>query len=250
MLPPLGVFVVALVLWHVAASSVPANLRSMFPTPLDAGRGLLELSRDGRLAEDIGASLARFAVGYLAAIVAGMPTGILLGRSSLARRAFDPLLQVLRPISPIAWFPLFSLWFGIGELPAIVIIFIAAVYPVALTTAAAVRGVDPIYIKVARNFGESRLATLWRVVIPAALPGIVVGLRVAMGASWVFLVAGEMLGVQSGLGFLVIDARNSLRTDLVMVVILVIGILGLTIDRVIAAGEKAVVRAWGGGSGG
>ena len=149
-------------------------------------------------------------------------------------------------MSPIAWFPLFTLWFGIGELPAVVIVFVAAFYPALLATVAAVRSVDPAFVKVARNFGESSLGTVLRVVVPAALPRMITGARIAMGSSWVFLVAGEMLGVRTGLGFLVVDARNALRTDLVLVAIVLIGLSGLGVDRLIGLIESFVKRRWGG----
>lgn len=220
-------------------------MAQLAPTPLEVWRGFLELARTGVLLPSIAASLARFGVGYGFAVAIAVPLGVFLGRSTLSWKAFDPVVQVLRPISPIAWFPLFALWFGIGELPAVVIIFIAAFYPLLLATVAAVRNVDPVYLKVARNFGTGRLRTLWEVVVPAAFPGITVGLRIALGAAWIFLVAGEMLGVQSGLGFLIVDARNSLRTDLVVVGILLIGLIGLLLDRVIGFGEAAIRKAWG-----
>jgi len=131
-------------------------------------------------------------------------------------------MQVLRPISPIAWFPLISLWFGIGNLPAIVIIFLAAFYPILLATVAAVRNVSPLYLKVATNFGASRRKILWDVIVPAAFPQITVGL-----------------------GYLIIDSRNNLRTDLVLVGIVLIGLFGLIIDRLMGMGERWVKRQWG-----
>lgn len=240
---PAATFAALLAVWHVAGAnaSVPGTL----PMPLDIGRAALELMRSGTLLPAVGASLRRFGVGYAAAVCLAVPLGVAFGRHAPAWAAFDPLVQVLRPISPIAWFPLFSLWFGIGELPAVVIIFMAAFYPMLLATIAAVRGVDPSYLRMSRNFGTGPLRTLIEVVLPAALPGITVGLRIALGTAWVFLVAGEMLGVQSGLGFLIIDARNSLRTDLVIVGMIAIGLLGFMLDRLLRAAETTVRRGWG-----
>lgn len=243
---PLAVFVALVVVWHVAASSVPVEMRSLFPTPLAAAQALAEMVRTGALWTNAGASLLRFLVAYAAALGIAVPLGFLFGSVRSVWVAFDPLVQVLRPISPVAWFPLFSLWFGIGELPAFVIIFMAAFYPALLSTVAAVRSIDPVYVKVARNFGASRLTTLVGVVFPAALPAIAAGARLAIGSAWVFLVAGEMLGVQTGLGFQIVDARNGLRTDLVVASILLIGVMGLLLDRLVRIAEDQLRRAWGG----
>lgn len=218
---------------------------SLLPSPLAVVEGLRELLREGNLWNYVLVSLLRFATGYLAAALVALPLGFLFGRCQLLWRAVDPLVQVLRPISPIAWFPLISLWFGIGNLPAIVIIFIAAFYPILLSTVAAVRAVPPLYFKVAANFGASRGTVLRDVIIPAAFPQITSGLHIAIGSAWIFLVAGEMLGVRSGLGYLIIDSRNNLRTDLVIVGILLIGVSGLVIDRLMGLAERHVKRQWG-----
>ncbi len=240
---PLSGFLFFLLAWHgIAAMGFYSDY--LFPPPLAVARGLAELLRGGELRDYIGTSLLRFAAGYGAAVATAVPLGLLLGRCALLRRALEPLVQVLRPVSPIAWFPLVSLWFGIGNLPAVVIIFIAAFYPVLLSTVAAVRNVSAVYLKVAANFGASRRAVLWNVIVPAAFPQIAVGLHIAIGAAWIFLVAGEMLGVRSGLGYLIIDSRNNLRTDLVMVGIVLIGLLGLVIDRLVSFGEKWVKKQW------
>ncbi|GAW93687.1 ABC transporter permease [Calderihabitans maritimus] len=241
---PLVTFTVVLTVWYLLALSgrwPPA----LFPSPTQVVSGIWEMANSGVLWEHIGVSLLRFVAGYLAAALIGIPLGLVCGWYSRLWLALDPLVQVLRPISPIAWMPLFAIWFGIGDLPAIVIIFIAAFYPILLSTVAAVRNIDPIYLKVAQNFGAKERDILWKVVIPAAFPYITVGLHIAMGAAWVFLVAGEMLGVRSGLGFLIVDARNSIRTELVIAGMLIIGLLGLAIDRLISRVEKQVKKQWG-----
>lgn len=245
---PLAAFGVLLIVWQAVAAAglFPGYL---FPSPQDVARGILELIGKGDLWSYVGISLLRFLGGYLAAALVAVPLGLLLGWYSVLWAAVDPLVQVLRPISPIAWFPLISLWFGIGNLPAVVIIFLAAFYPILLSTVAAVRNVDPVFLKVARNFGAGRRATVWKVVVPAAFPLITMGLHIALGAAWVFLVAGEMMGVRSGLGYLIIDSRNYLRTDLVLVGILMIGILGLAIDRLIGTAEGWIRKQWGAAGG-
>lgn len=219
--------------------------KSLLPSPLKVLEGMGELVRDGTLLTHIGVSLYRFSVGYLFAVVGGIVLGLIFGWFHKLWGVFDPIVQILRPISPIAWFPFIVLWFGIGDLPAIVIIFIAAFYPVLLSTVSSVSKVDPVYLKVARNFGIKHPQILTKIVFPAAFPFIANGLHIALGSAWVFLVAGEMVGAQSGLGYLIIDARNNLRSDLVLAGILFIGLTGLILDKAIRVFEKWVGKNWG-----
>jgi NitT/TauT family transport system permease protein len=193
----------------------------------------------------IGVSLLRFAGGYGLALLAALPLGLLLGWWSRGLTALDPLIQVIRPISPIAWFPLAVLWFGVGNAPAVFIITLSAFFPILLATISGVRAVPSGYLRIAANLGAPRLLVARSVVLPAAFPTIVVGLRIALGTAWIHLVAGEMLGAQSGLGFLIVDARNFLRTDLIIAGMLVIGILGLALDRLVGLAEWRLRLAWG-----
>jgi NitT/TauT family transport system permease protein len=242
LLPTLSL-VAFLAIWQVAAGFWPPEL---FPTPAAVARAFRELADMGVLWTNIAVSLARFATAYLAAIVIAVPLGLFLGRNPRCRRALDPLVQVLRPISPIAWFPLAVLWFGIGNAPAIFIIFLAAFYPVLLSTVSAVIGIPSVYLKVAANFGARPGMVFLRVIIPAAFPGIMVGLHIAVGTAWIHLVAGEMLGAQSGLGFMIVDARNFLRTDWIMAGMLLVGFLGLCINLAMRWVELWFGRRWGG----
>lgn len=228
--------------WQLAARNYPPE---QFPAPSDVVAAIRELADNGTLWGHIGISLARFVSAYLLAVVIAIPFGLFFGRFSRCHAAIDPLLQVLRPISPIAWFPLAVLWFGIGNAPAVFIIFLAAFYPVLLSTISAVRAVPPVYLKVATNFGANSSMTFLRVIVPAAFPGIMVGLHIAVGTAWIHLVAGEMLGAQSGLGFMIVDARNFLRTDQIMAGMLLVGILGLVIYRGMKAFERLIGRRWG-----
>jgi NitT/TauT family transport system permease protein len=231
-----------ILLWHLASGRYTAE---QLPAPCDVMKAIKELSDNGVLWGHIGISLVRFGSAYLLAVVVAIPLGLFLGRFLSCHAAIDPLIQVLRPISPIAWFPLAVLWFGIGNAPAIFIIFLAAFYPVLLTTISAVRGVPAVYLKVANNFGAGSRMTFLRVIVPAAFPGIMVGLHIAVGTAWIHLVAGEMLGAQSGLGFMIVDARNFLRTDQIMAGMLLVGMLGLVIYRGMKAVEHAIGRRWG-----
>jgi len=240
---PLLALAAFVAIWQIAAGFWPPEL---FPSPLIVAAALRELADSGVLWSNIAISLARFAGAYLVAVVIAVPLGLFLGRNPRCRQAIDPLVQVLRPISPIAWFPLAVLWFGIGNAPAVFIIFLAAFYPVLLSTVSAVVGIPPVYLKVAANFGARPGAVFLRVIIPAAFPGIMVGLHIAVGTAWIHLVAGEMLGAQSGLGFMIVDARNFLRTDWIMAGMLVVGFLGLCINLGMRRFELWLGRRWGG----
>lgn len=240
---PLLAVLLFLLLWEAAARFYANHY--LLPGPWQVGLGLVEVWRGGLLLEHIAVSLFRFGTAYLLAAVLALPLGLLLGWFTRLHRALDPLIQILRPISPVAWFPLAVLWFKIGDLPAIFIIFIASFFPILLSTIAAVRSVEATYIKVALNFGSSQWSLLHKVVIPAAFPYITVGMHIALGVGWIHLVAGEMLGAQSGLGYFILDARNFLRTDLVIVGMLLVGALGLLLDRLMAAAERRVRRRWG-----
>ncbi len=243
LLPLTGI--VALVgIWHLLAVSGLYSIDQL-PGPLDAVRASREVFHEGTLLPNVAASLARFAIAYTAAVAVAVPLGVLFGLRPAIWKAVDPVVQVLRPISPVAWFPLAVLWLGIGDLPAIAIIFVAAFYPALLATVSAVRHVDPLYLRVARNFGTRGRDVVFKVVVPAAFPQIAVGLRIAVGAAWVYLVAGEMLGARTGLGFLIVDARNFLRTDLILMAMVLVGLIGFAIDRGVARLERRVDARWG-----
>ena len=243
LLPFAGLALLVLV-WHLLAAS-GLYTSEQLPAPLDALRASREVWRDGSLLPHVGASLARFASAYLAAVAVAVPLGLLFGLRPSLWKAADPVIQVLRPISPVAWFPLAVLWLGIGNLPAIAIIFVAAFYPALLATVSAVHRVDPVYLRVARNFGTRDHQLLLKVIVPAAFPQIAMGLRLAVGAAWVYLVAGEMLGARSGLGFLIVDARNFLRTDLILMAMALVGAIGFVIDRGVAFLERRLDARWG-----
>jgi NitT/TauT family transport system permease protein len=230
--------------WQLLAASRLYTVDQL-PGPLDAFRASREAWSEGALLKHVAASLGRFGSAYIAAVAVAVPLGLVFGLRPNLWKAADPVIQVLRPISPVAWFPLAVLWLGIGNLPAIAIIFVAAFYPSLLATVAAVRKVDPVYLRVARNFGTSDRQLVFKVVVPAAFPQIAMGLRIAVGAAWVYLVAGEMLGARTGLGFLIIDARNFLRTDLIVMAMALIGAIGFLIDRAVSSVERRLDARWG-----
>jgi len=233
-----------LTLWQAVswAGFFPAGL---LPSPLTVAAAIGELWVRGVLLGHIADSLYRFFAGYALAVLLGVPLGLLAGWSRRLEAVVEPLLQLVRPISPIAWMPLAILWFGIGNRPTVFIIFLAAFFPVTLSAIAAVRSVDPLLLRVAQNFGATPGQILVQVVAPAAFPYLAAGLHMALGAAWVFLVAGEMVGVRSGLGFLIVDGRNQVRYDLVMASMVIIGALGLAIDRLMRAAETRLLGRFG-----
>lgn len=237
--------VILLVVWQIAFWVSDVNA-ALFPSPLQAFNALTEMVSNGILFTHIGASMYRFAAGYVSSVIIAVLLGLVLGRMPKIFQYINPAVQLLRPISPMAWMPFIVLWFGIGDIPAIVIIFIAAFFPVLLSTVSAVGGIDPIYLKVSENFGIRQPQIMWKVIFPASFPQIANGIHLALGTAWVFLVAGEMVGAQSGLGYLVIDARNNLRADILFADIIVIGLIGLFLDTLLKAAEKQILKAWGG----
>lgn len=238
-------FAVLIVLWQIVFSVGGFN-EALFPAPLSAVKALAEMIKDGSLFVNIGTSMYRFAAGYISAVVVAVVLGLILGWFYTVFKYVNPVVQLLRPISPMAWMPFIVLWFGIGDVPAIVIIFIAAFFPVLLSTVSAVSGIDPIYLKVSKSFGIKQPQMLWKIIFPAAFPQIANGIHLALGTAWVFLVAGEMTGAQSGLGYLIIDSRNNLRADSLLAAIIVIGIIGLILDALIKLGERKILKSWGG----
>ncbi|MCD2515415.1 ABC transporter permease [Massilia sp. G4R7] len=203
----------------------------IFPTPLQVGRGVLELIENGTLWEHIGASLARVATGFLIALVVAVPLGLWMGRVDAAYRTLNPVFQILRPISPIAWIPIAILWFGVGDMSPVFLIFLAAVFPMILQTSAGVHAIESRYLRAAENFGVSRARLFRQVIVPAVLPEILTGMRIGLGVAWLVVVAAEMIVRRSGLGFLIMDARNAgNRYDLVVAAMIIIGLIGLGID--------------------
>ena len=243
LLSPIAVGLLALLLWHVAVVLTKATI---FPSPLAVGRGLLQLAERSLLWRYIGDSLFRVFCGYVAAVLLGVPTGLLLGWFTPLARATNPVIQMLRPISPLAWMPLAVIWFGVSNLAPIFLIFLASFFPVVVATMNGVRNVPPVYVQAGRNFGLSSRALLVRVIFPAVLPKILVGLRIAFGVAWIVLVASEMIAVDSGLGYLIIDSRNAgKRYDLVVGGMVLIGVIGLLLDTLIRWTERLQFVRWG-----
>jgi NitT/TauT family transport system permease protein len=226
--------------------SVIGTGTKVFPSPLSVEKGLAELLHKHVLWSDIGDSLRRVAVGFGLAALVGIPLGLTLGWYPAANQVVNPVVQILRPISPIAWIPVAIIFFGIGDRAAVFLIFLASFFPILTACVSGVSNVPSIFRRAGRNFGLSPAQILARVVFPAALPQILVGLRIALGVAWLVVVAAEMIAVESGLGYLVIDSRNSgKRYDLVVAAMLVIGVIGLALDIGFRRLEKIRSVRWG-----
>ncbi|WP_114208467.1 ABC transporter permease [Acidisarcina polymorpha] len=218
----------------------------VFPSPVSVEKGLIGLLQKHVLWSDIGDSLRRVALGFGFATVVGVPVGLALGWYPAMNQVVNPVLQVLRPISPIAWIPIAIIFFGVGDRAAIFLIFLAAFFPIVVACISGVSSVPAIFRRAGRNFGLSPVHILSKVIFPAALPQILIGLRLALGVSWLVVVAAEMIAVDSGLGYLVIDSRNSgKRYDLVVGAMLIIGLIGLALDTGIRRLEKIRSVRWG-----
>ncbi len=241
LLPWSGLLLV--VLWDLA---LRFDASSIVPRPWAVLMGLGELLAKGVLHKHVVASLFRVTWGYLLAAVLAVPLGLLLGSSRRGERALGPLLQILRPISPLAWIPIAILWFGVGDAPAIFIIFVACFLPLALSAMNAVQSVPEVHLRAGRNFGLQGRELLRRVVLPAALPQLFVGLRLTLGIAWLVVVAAEMIAVNSGLGFLIVDARNAgNRYDLVVAGMALIGTIGLGLDGLVRRADARLLRGMG-----
>jgi NitT/TauT family transport system permease protein len=227
-LPSLALLTIIIALWWVIVVRTDSLF---FPTPLAVVTGVMELVDDGTLWEHIFASLRRVGAGFGLAVLVAVPMGLWMGRVDGAFRTLNPIFQIMRPISPIAWIPLAILWFGVNEMSPIFLIFIASVFPMIVQTAAGVHTIEKRYLHAAENFGVSRSTLFRQVIVPAVLPEIVVGMRISLGVAWLVVVAAEMIALRSGLGYLIIDSRNAgNRYDLVIAAMIIIGLIGLCLD--------------------
>lgn len=238
---------VALGLWQWVAVNGWVNPQ-VLPAPLDVGRkwvayllplvpyadytggGWLRWALSGELPLDVMASLYRVAVGFLLGAALALPLGLAMGASRVVHAWLNPLVQVLRPIPPIAYIPLAILWFGLGDPPALFLIALGAFFPVLMNTIAGVRQVDGIYLRAARNLGAGGTAMFLRVILPAAVPYILSGVRIGIGTAFIVVIVSEMIAVNDGLGFRILEAREYFWSDKIIAGMISIGLLGLAID--------------------
>lgn len=196
----------------------------------------------GEILHDSVASLARVVVGFLIGGGLALPLGLAMGASDRVYKLMNPLIQILRPIPPIAYIPLSILWFGLGNKPAWFLISIGAFFPVLINTIAGVRNVDGIYIRAARNLGADRLTLFRRVILPAAMPYILTGVKIGIGVAFIVVIVAEMIAVNSGLGYRITEAREYFWSDKIIVGMIAIGLLGLVIDLLISKLNNHLLR--------
>jgi NitT/TauT family transport system permease protein len=241
---PIATGAILLAAWSIA-SAADAFPTGTVPSPAEVGTAFADEIASGRLTTDVIASLYRVAWGFVTAIVLGVPLGLVIGRSAATRAALLPWINFFRSLSPIAWIPFAIIWFGVGDPPAIFIIFIATFFQIVLATAAATATVPKVFYRVALDMSLSPVQTLLDVTLPAILPQLVTALRVAIGVAWMVVVAAEMIGMTSGLGYLIVDARNGLRMDLVVCGMITIGAIGIALDIAFARLAKIPSVRWG-----
>ena len=237
---PLGL----IVLWQLV-SILEIVPRFKLPSPLEILVGLKELIQEGMppgylLHNHVLYSLYRVGLGYLAAVVLAIPLGLVLGWSEKVRGLVRPVIEIIRPIPPLAWIPIAILWFGIGLQAAAFIIFLGAFFPILLNTISGVRGVNPVYLDAARTLGTGEFSLIAKVLIPASLPMVLTGIRVGLGVGWMTLVAAELTGVRSGygLGFMIMTARDLGRVDAILAGMAAIGLVGYLMDRTVLFLER------------
>jgi taurine transport system permease protein len=239
----LTLFTLLLAWWGITAAGLvkplflpgPAAVFTQFIVTLTAGYV------DATLMQHLIASLGRVFAALVASALFGIPIGFAIGLSRIGRGILDPLLELLRPIPPLAYLPLVIIWFGIGEVSKVLIIGIAMLAPIALSTASGVRSVSSDYIEAARLLGASESRIVRQIILPSALPQVLTGIRIALGAGWSTLVAAELVAATRGLGFMIQSAAQFLVTDVVIMGILVIAAVAFLLETLVRLAERVLV---------
>lgn len=231
---------VLLALWQIGCSTGFISPRTL-AAPSQVIASFLQLAADGSLQRHLLVSLGRVAKGMTVALVVGGSLALVAGLSRAGEYVIDAPMQMLRTLPVLALIPFFIIWFGIGEVPKVALVSVAAVFPIYLTFYAGIRGVDPKLVELARIIGLSRGALIRHVILPGALPTALVGVRYALGVSWLILVAAEQINATSGIGFLMNDARDFMRIDILVVGLLIYALLGLLVDVLVRWLERRLL---------
>ncbi|HEX5868745.1 MAG TPA: ABC transporter permease [Beijerinckiaceae bacterium] len=237
----------------VAAALYEAVARSgvfpsaLLPTLPDVGRTLIAMLADGSMLQHVGYTLYRVLFGFGLAVAVSIPLGILMARFRPVERFFLPLVNALMPIPSFALVPVFMLWFGIGNLTTILIVFYAASFPMMLNAWSGVRSVNPLWLRAAGAMGANERALFWNVMLPGASPFIITGLRQAFVRAWIAVVGAEMIAASDwGLGWVIFDAKEFLNADIMLASLVVIGLIGVAFERLVFGSlENATTMRWG-----
>ncbi len=232
-LPNFALLAALILAWQFASKvwipSIDPHMAVLMPAPTTIAKTAAGMIASGELFSHLLDSLRREAIAFAMAVIA-IPLGIAMGWWRWVYNQVSPIIEILRPIPPLAWIPLSILWFGLGDGQNEFIIFLGIFFPILVNTIVGVKNIDPSLIRAARSLGAPQHKVLSRVVLQGAMPQIITGIRIGLGVGWMALVAAELVGANSGLGFLINDARSMLRTDIIIVGMLTIGIVGLLID--------------------
>lgn len=229
--------------WLVSASGAVPVYR--LPSPEMVAAAAVDLAQRGQLFRDVAISTQRVLTGFVIGASVGLVLGSLVGLSRHASILFSPIIGALRAVPSLAWVPLLLLYLGIGEVPKVTLIAIGAAFPVFTTISIALRHVDVQLVEMGRAFGLGRFQLLRTVQLPAVIPALVSGLRLALAQSWLFLVAAELLSSSMGLGFLLLDSGQNGRVDRIFLAIILLAVLGKTTDALIGLFERWLNRRWG-----
>ena len=232
-------------LWFAATASGSLS-ETIIPSPASVWESFVTVARDGykghTLLQHLGTSLKRLIIAYLLVVVTAVPLGLLSGYSSKVRAIFEPIIEFYRPLPPLAYYTILVLWMGIDESSKLALLYLAGFAPVYISCVAGVVRIKEDYINGAKTLGANKRQIFFYVIFPAALTDIFTGLRTALGVEYTTLVSAEMVAATAGMGWLVLDASNYLRSDIVFMGVIIMGITGILLDRIIRLIEKKVIH--------
>lgn len=232
--------VLLIILWEAGARFGVINM-NLFSSPSAISQAMVDLSSTGMLWRDAGASVTRVTIGFSISAITGVSLGLLLGRASRLARYVVPLVEVLRPISVIAWIPIAILWFGLGDRPSWFLIALGSFFPIFTNTYDGARALADVYVRVSQCFGAPRSLYIRQVLIPATLPHIMTGLRIGLGTGWTCVIAAELISATSGLGYMIQLARTTIETEKVFAGMAVIGVIGFLMNSLMLLAERRLL---------
>ncbi|MDR0407328.1 MAG: ABC transporter permease [Campylobacteraceae bacterium] len=233
--------ILIIVIWK-AADMAGYIVSYTMPPPEDIIITAFEFYNDGTLLQHIKDSFTRVMEGFGIALVLALLLGVAIGLSTRFEKFMDFTLQIIKPIPPIAWIPLAILWFGIGEASKIYIIAIGAFFPILINTVEGIKNIDSRYLELARVYEVQRIRAIWHVILPGAIPFIMVGIRIGLGMGWICVVAAELIAANSGIGYMLMDGRSLSRPDIVILGMIIIGITGKLMDDILRLISKRIIR--------